>query len=77
MEALQFICPPLINLVSKINTKLLCSELINRKSALMQKKVNQILEKDLFCNPLTLKEDSNTKDYALLNSFELLWNLDR
>ena len=54
-QSLIFFSKDLIQLVNKTNTKLLCSEVVNKKK-------NNASE--------------SSKDYQLLNAFEMLWNID-
>jgi hypothetical protein len=57
MQSLCFVGPMLIELVNRVNNKLLYSELLQHQSNAAATKVQE--------------------EYALLNAFELLWNLDR
>lgn len=56
MQSLCFVGPMLIELVNRVNNKLLYSELLQHQSNSAAKV---------------------QEEYALLNAFELLWNLDR
>jgi hypothetical protein len=51
MQALCFVGPDLIDLVNRVNTKLLYTDILNNKQ--------------------------QDREYALLNAFELLWNIDQ
>lgn len=60
MQSLCFVGPMLIELVNRVNNKLLYSELLQHQA-----------------NNKTSTSGASQDEYALLNAFELLWNLDR
>jgi len=62
MQSMCFIMPCFIDLVNKVNTKLLYGDLIQNSSR---------------SAATTISNASSSQEYALLNAFELLWNLDK